>query len=66
MRIKEITSKKTVKPTAPLTPERARVKGLQNNVERSKEQLRAERERQRQQRSAEQARKALQLRQLSA
>lgn len=54
MRIKDITEK-LIKPIAPLTPEKARINSLQQGVQRSKDQLHAERERQHQQR--EQARK---------
>ena len=52
MRIFEITG-----PNKPLTPQQQRIKGLQKNVERSREQLQRERERQRQQREAERKRK---------
>ena len=55
MRIAEITS--SPQPSKPLTPQKARVKSLQQNVERSKQQLQRERERQRQQREAERRRR---------
>lgn len=52
MRIKEITEK-LIKPIPPLTPEKARINALKQGVERSKEQLHAERERQHDKREAE-------------
>lgn len=55
MRIFEITA--PPKPSKPPTPQQQRIKGLQQNVERSKEQLQRERERQRQQRETERKRK---------
>ena len=56
MRIQEITTK-TVKPLAPLTPEKARISALKQSVERTRELLHTERERQHQQREAERKRK---------
>jgi hypothetical protein len=52
MRIKEITEK-LIKPVAPLTPEKARINALKQSVDRSKEQLNTERERQHDKREAE-------------
>ena len=49
MRITEIT-KQPIKPKPPLNPAQARIHALKQNVERSKQQLSTERERQRQQR----------------
>ena len=44
MQISEITSKAPLKP---LTPDRARIQGLQKTIIRAQDQVRAERERQR-------------------
>ena len=46
-------------PTKPLTPEELRIRSLQQNIERGKQQLAAERERQRQQRELKRRQKAL-------
>jgi len=46
-------------PTKPLTPEQLRIRSLQQTVERGKQQLAAERERQRQQRELKRRQKAL-------
>lgn len=54
MRIYEITTKK---PKPPLTPAKARINALRLNVQRSKDQLKAEILRQRQQRDNERKRK---------
>ena len=59
MRIAEIKLK-PIKPKPPMTLPQARIHGLKQNVERSKQQLDSERERQRQQREAERKRKAQQ------
>ncbi len=52
MRIKEII-KKPIKPKPPMTLPQARIHGLKQGVERSRQQLKQEQERQRQQREAE-------------
>lgn len=59
MRISELTLK-PIKPKPPMTLPQARIHGLKQNVERSKQQLNTEREQQRQQRQAERRRKAQQ------
>lgn len=59
MRIAELTLK-PIKPKPPMTLSQARIHGLKQNVERSKQQLNTEREQQRQQREAERKRKAQQ------
>ena len=59
MRIHEIT---TIKPQKPLTPAQARVNALKQNVQRSNDQLNAERDRQRQQRDNERKQKQIQQR----
>ena len=46
-------------PTKPLTPEQLRIRSLQQNIERGKQQLAAERERQRQQRELKRRQKAM-------
>ena len=48
---------KTIKPIKPPTPEQMRVTQLKANVDRQKEALKQERERQKRQRDAEQARR---------
>jgi len=55
MRIHEIQT--TPKPPKPPTPDQARIKGLQQSVEKTRDTLQAERDRQRQQRDAERKRK---------
>jgi hypothetical protein len=52
MRIYELM-KKPIKPKPPMTLAQARINGLKQGVERSKQQLKSERERQRQQRDNE-------------
>jgi hypothetical protein len=52
----------TIKPQPPMSPAQARINSLKQGVERSKEQLHAERERQHKQREAERTRKQLQQR----
>lgn len=59
MRITEITTR-PIKPKQPLTPAQARVRALKQNVERSKQLLSSELERQRRQRELERARKSQQ------
>lgn len=59
MRIAEITLK-TIKSKPPLTLPQARIHGLKQNVERSKQQLNTERDLQRRQRDAERKRKTQQ------
>jgi hypothetical protein len=56
MRIYELVTK-PIKPKAPMSLPQARIHGLKQGVERSKLQLKQEREWQRQQREAEQLRK---------
>jgi hypothetical protein len=51
-----------IKPKPPMTPALARINALKQGVERSREQLHAERERQHKQREAERTRKQLQQR----
>jgi hypothetical protein len=46
-----------IKPIKPLTPAQARIKGLKQNVDRTRQALKAEQERQRRQRDAERKRK---------
>jgi len=46
-------------PSQPLTPEQLRIRSLQQNIERGKQQLAAERERQRQQRELKRRQKAM-------
>ena len=53
MRIDEI-----IKPIKPLTPDKLRIQSLQRNVERSRQQLAGERDRQRKQREQQRIRKA--------
>ena len=55
MRIYEVI--KPIKPKPPMSPAQARIHSLKQGVERSRQQLRSERERQMQQRDAEQLRK---------
>ena len=52
----------TIKPKPPMTPAQARLNALKQGVERSKEQLHAERERQHKQREAERTRQQQQKR----
>ena len=52
MRICELVLK-PIKPKPPMTPAQARIQGMKNNVKRSQQQLKTERERQHQQREAE-------------
>jgi len=59
MRICELVLK-PIKPKPPLNLAQARVQGLKQNVERSRQQLKTEQERQHQQRQAELRRKATQ------
>jgi hypothetical protein len=59
MRIKDVVVNE-VSTLKPLSPEQARIKNLQQNVERSRQQLNGEQERQRKQREAERRRKAQQ------
>ena len=59
MRIHEIQTIKSIKP---LTPAQAKIKSLKQNVDNSKTQLQAERDRQHRQREAERQRKQLQRR----
>lgn len=59
MRINEVIVEK-VSTQQPLSPEQLRIKSLQQNIERGKQQLNTERERQRTQREAERRRKAQQ------
>jgi hypothetical protein len=59
MRIKEVLTHET-STLKPLSPQQSRIKSLQQNVERSRQQLNTERERQRQQREVERRRKAQQ------
>jgi hypothetical protein len=54
MRINEVI--KPIKPKPPMSPAQARIHSLKQGVEHSRQQLKAERERQRQQRDLEQAR----------
>jgi len=58
MRIYELVIK-PIKPKAPMSPAQARIYGLKQGVERSKQQLNTERERQRQQRDNERKHKQL-------
>ena len=53
---------KPIKPKPPMNPEQARINSLKQGVERSKEQLHAERERQHKQREAERTRQQQQKR----
>jgi hypothetical protein len=54
MRIAEVLAPiKPIKPKPPMTPAQARINGLKQSVERSRKQLKAEREHQRQKRLAE-------------
>ena len=55
MRIAEVI--KPIKPKPPMTLPQARIHGLKQNVERDKQQLQAECDRQRHQRDAERIRK---------
>ena len=55
-------STRSIKPKPPLTPAQARINSLKQNVENSRRQLQAERDRQRRQRDAEKLRKQLQQR----
>lgn len=55
MRIAELF--KPIKPKPPMTLPQARLQGLKQGVERSRQQLKQEQERQRQQREAERIRK---------
>ena len=52
----------TIKPKPPMSPAQARINSLKQGVERSKEQLHAERERQHKQREAERTRQQQQRR----
>jgi hypothetical protein len=61
MRISEIVTA-PIKPKPPATPEQARLNGLRQGVDRSRQQLKQEQERQRQQREAERRRKQQQQR----
>jgi hypothetical protein len=61
MRIYEIVTA-SIKPKPPMTPAQARIQGLRQGVERSRQQLKQEQERQRQQREAERKRKQQQQR----
>lgn len=61
MRIYEITLR-PIKPKPALNPAQARIHGLQQSVERGRQQLQQERERQRQQRDNERKRKEQQRR----
>ena len=54
MRIHEIL----IKPKAPLTPQQARINSLKQNVEKDRQQLSAERERQRKARDADRLKRA--------
>lgn len=56
MRIAEIA---TTKPSKPQTPDQARVAGLKAGVDRARDALKAERERQRVQRAQQQVRQAV-------
>jgi hypothetical protein len=60
MRIAELV--KPIKPKPPMTLPQARIKGLKQGVERSRQQLRQEQERQRQQRENLRNQKQLQQR----
>ena len=53
---------KPIKPKPPMSPEQARINSLKQGVERSREQLHAERERQHRQREAERTRQQQQKR----
>ena len=61
MRIYELV-KKSIKPKPPMTLPQARIHGLKQGVERSKQQLKQEQERQRQQRENDRKQKQLQQR----
>ncbi len=61
MRIEELVIK-PIKPKPPMNPAQARIHGLKQGVERSRQQLKQEQERQRQQREAERKQKQLQQR----
>lgn len=57
MRIAEVVAPlKSIKPKPPMTLAQARIHGLTKNVERSRQQLQAERDRQRRQRDAQRLR----------
>ena len=56
------STSKTIKPKSPMTPAQARINALKQGVERSKDQLHAERERQHKQREAERTRQQQQKR----
>ena len=56
MRIEEIVTK-PIKPKPPMSLPQARIQGLKQGVEQSRQRLKQEQERQRQQREAEQLRK---------
>ena len=58
MRIYELMIK-PIKPKPPMTLAQARINGLKQGVERSKQKLKSERERQRQQRDNERKQKQL-------
>jgi hypothetical protein len=58
MRIKELVTK-PIKPKPPMTLPQARINGLKQGVQRSKQQLKLEQERQRQQRENERRQKQL-------
>jgi hypothetical protein len=60
MRIAELI--KPIKPKPPMTLPQARIHGLKQGVERSRQQLKQEQERQRQQREKERRQKQLQQR----
>lgn len=51
MRINEIIN--TIKPKPPMTPAQARINSLKQGVQRSQQQLQAEREQQRQKKASE-------------
>jgi hypothetical protein len=55
MRIAEVLS--AIKPKPPMTPAQVRLHALKQNVERGRQQLQAERDRQGRQREAERVRK---------
>jgi ribosomal protein S5 len=61
MRISEIVTK-TIKPKPPMNPAQARIHGLKQGVEQSRQRLKQEQERQRQQRENERRQKQLQQR----
>lgn len=61
MRIEELVTK-TIKPKPPMTLPQARIHGLKQGVEQSRQRLKQEQERQRQQRENERRKKQLQQR----